>query len=74
MRKKWDIYKWKVTAGEMEKTPIEYPKFGLSFPLDIGFGTPAHGHLKYIITVRYHCGGWPEEVNPCDLNSYMVYL
>jgi hypothetical protein len=34
----------------MEKTPIEYPKFGLSFPLDIGFGTPSHDHLKYIIT------------------------
>ncbi len=25
-------------------------------------------------TVRYHCGGWPEEVNTCFLNSYMVYL
>ncbi len=24
--------------------------------------------------VRYHCGGWPEEVNSCVLNSYMVYL
>jgi hypothetical protein len=27
-----------------------------------------------ISTVRYHCGGWPEEVNTCYLNSYMVYL
>jgi hypothetical protein len=27
-----------------------------------------------ILTVRYHCGGWPEEVNTCFLNSYMVYL
>ncbi len=26
------------------------------------------------LTVRYHCGGWPEEVNSCFLNSYMVYL
>jgi hypothetical protein len=26
------------------------------------------------ISVRYHCGGWPEEVNTCFLNSYMVYL
>ncbi len=26
------------------------------------------------ICVRYHCGGWPEEVNTCFLNSYMVYL
>ncbi len=26
------------------------------------------------ICVRYHCGGWPEEVNSCVLNSYMVYL
>jgi hypothetical protein len=24
--------------------------------------------------VRYHCGGWPEEVNSCVLNSYMIYL
>ncbi len=30
------------------------------------------GRLKGI--VRYHCGGWPEEVNSCVLNSYMVYL
>jgi hypothetical protein len=28
---------------------------------------------KYV-SVRYHCGGWPEEVNSCVLNSYMVYL
>ncbi len=27
-----------------------------------------------ILAVRYHCGGWPEEVNTCFLNSYMVYL
>jgi hypothetical protein len=27
-----------------------------------------------ILIVRYHCGGWPEEVNSCVLNSYMVYL
>ncbi len=26
------------------------------------------------IIVRYHCGGRPEEVNTCFLNSYMVYL
>ncbi len=26
------------------------------------------------VPVRYHCGGWPEEVNTCLLNSYMVYL
>ncbi len=25
-------------------------------------------------SVRYHCGGWPEEVNSCFLNSCMVYL
>jgi hypothetical protein len=25
-------------------------------------------------TVRYHCGGWSEEVNSCILISYMVYL
>jgi hypothetical protein len=28
----------------------------------------------YNILVRYHCGGWPEEVNTCFLNSYMVYF
>ncbi len=27
-----------------------------------------------VVSVRYHCGGWPEEVNSCLLNSYMVYL
>ncbi len=27
-----------------------------------------------LLIVRYHCGGWPEEVNTCFLNSYMVYL
>jgi hypothetical protein len=27
-----------------------------------------------VAIVRYHCGGWPEEVNTCLLNSYMVYL
>ncbi len=26
------------------------------------------------VPVRYHCGGWPKEVNTCFLNSYMVYL
>ncbi len=26
------------------------------------------------VCVRYHCGGWSEEVNSCILNSYMVYL
>jgi hypothetical protein len=31
-------------------------------------------NFPHIITVRYHCGGWPEEVNTCFLNSYMVYL
>jgi hypothetical protein len=29
---------------------------------------------KQILHVRYHCGGWSEEVNSCILNSYMVYL
>ncbi len=27
-----------------------------------------------MVGVRYHCGGWSEEVNPCILISYMVYL
>ncbi len=30
--------------------------------------------IYFTINVRYHCGGWPEEVNTCFLNSYMVYL
>jgi hypothetical protein len=28
----------------------------------------------YLVVVRYHCGGWSEEVNSCILISYMVYL
>jgi hypothetical protein len=35
--------------------------------------TPHRTTWEYII-VRYHCGGRPEEVNSCVLNSYMVYL
>ncbi len=32
-------------------------------------------HWKVLeVLVRYHCGGWSEEVNSCILNSYMVYL
>jgi hypothetical protein len=30
--------------------------------------------LSLEMIVRYHCGGCPEEVNACVLNSYMVYL
>jgi hypothetical protein len=31
--------------------------------------------MKLLIhSVRYHCGGWSEEVNSCILISYMVYL
>ncbi len=30
--------------------------------------------LALAISVRYHCGGWSEEVNSCILISYMVYL
>ncbi len=37
-------------------------------------GKLALAQLIYNISVRYHCGGWPEEVNTCFLNSYMVYL
>jgi hypothetical protein len=40
---------------------------GISGDLRIGEG-------KGEISVRYHCGGWPAEVNSCFLNSYMVYL
>jgi hypothetical protein len=27
-----------------------------------------------MLGVRYHCGGWSEEVNSCILISYIVYL
>jgi hypothetical protein len=28
-----------------------------------------------VVDVRYHCGGWSEEVNSCiSILSYMVYL
>ncbi len=30
--------------------------------------------LYTAVGVRYHCGGWSEEVNSCVLNSYMVSL
>jgi hypothetical protein len=31
-------------------------------------------NLQEVLTVRYHCGGWSEEVNSCILIlSYMVY-
>jgi hypothetical protein len=42
--------------------------------------SPASGYpgeyeeITLVILVRYHCGGWPEEVNTCFLNSCMVYL
>jgi hypothetical protein len=29
---------------------------------------------EHILPVRYHCGGWSEEVYSCILISYMVYL
>jgi hypothetical protein len=38
-----------------------------------GSGT-GEGFTRQRGIVRYHCGGWPEEVNSCVLNSYMVYL
>jgi hypothetical protein len=37
-----------------------------------GFTLPALLYNNLI--VRYHCGGWSEEVNSCILISYMVYL
>ncbi len=31
--------------------------------------------MLYVVSVRYHCGGWSEEVNSCILIfSSMVYL
>ncbi len=36
--------------------------------------TDSFDKRQAVICVRYHCGGWPEEVNSCVLNSYMVYL
>ncbi len=43
-------------------------------------GDVSHRELMQVVmrlhkmSVPYHCGGWPEEVNTCFLNSYMVYL
>jgi hypothetical protein len=31
-------------------------------------------HIEKLPIVPNHDGGWPEEVNTCFLNSYMVYL
>ncbi len=31
-------------------------------------------YVTWLRSVRYHCGGWSEEVNSCILISYMVYL
>jgi hypothetical protein len=42
--------------------------------LDLIFSSEVHTVLGLLIHVRYHCGEWPEEVNACFLNSYMVYL
>jgi hypothetical protein len=42
---------------------LKLPHSGESPDLNIG-----------TLIVRYHCGGRPEEVNSCVLNSYMVYL
>ncbi len=42
--------------------------------LDAVLGYTYSKFIRSYPTVRYHCGGWPEEVNSCFLNSYMVYL
>jgi hypothetical protein len=35
----------------------------------------AEENFLHLVIVRYHCGGWSEEVNSCILIlSYMVYL
>ncbi len=47
--------------------------FFFFFPSYLLYGH-VHFLLLFIVLVRYHCGGWPEEVNSCFLNSYMVYL
>jgi hypothetical protein len=49
------------------------PIVSLKFRKDIfaHFHNVAHPRR---LTVRYHCGGWSEEVNSCILISYMVYL
>ncbi len=47
-------------------------QYSQHYPLHTQYSTPAPLHR--IHPVRYHCGGWPEEVNTCFLNSYMVYL
>jgi hypothetical protein len=71
------------TADRQHKTGVEgnsqlyteghHPKLGIiSF---VGFCLSSMMHVTCIILVRYHCGGWSEEVNSCILIiSYMVYL
>jgi hypothetical protein len=46
--------------------PIQKAHFQTVLDMSLNF------HLDLL--VHYHCGGWPEEVNSCVLNSYMVYL
>ncbi len=36
--------------------------------------TFSSGKPQGVGIVRYHCGGWSEEVNSCILISHMVYL
>ncbi len=44
------------------------------FPTSLTFAIWTTLPTVPITLVRYDCGGWPEEVNTCLLNSYMVYL
>jgi hypothetical protein len=57
-------------------------KVTVSLPLTVWNWRPHRSQTKWEVfvtmltgpSVRYHCGGWHEEVNTCFLNSYMVYL
>ncbi len=72
------LAKKRISAGlEMGGLGIQHPdEIIQGFQLNLlqkihkqGMAHPA-GNLP----VRYHCGGWSEEVNSCILISYMVYL
>ncbi len=64
------MYFLKLLETEEEKQLGRNPKFYNYNVWQITFRL----HFFLCGTVRYHCGGWSEEVNSCILISYMVYL
>jgi hypothetical protein len=75
--------------GEEETKPPSFPPLLYDITiLVVTFITSDYAHLpnpatfvaittignRSAVIVRYHYGGWSEEVNSCILISYMVYL